>query len=113
MARDARRCRAPHHEGLEELILRSIANGLRECAPDDRFRGASRRTKPPDGAAHRHNDLAACEREFYQTSCPLKSEGVGNAGCPLHPQSADHFKIDRRSRWFSEHDPEGMPSNVR
>jgi hypothetical protein len=28
------------------LILRSIANGSRECAPDDRLRDASRRMKP-------------------------------------------------------------------
>ena len=31
-----------------DLILRSIANGSRECAPDDRLRDASRRMKPPD-----------------------------------------------------------------
>src|SRR3979411_2818746 len=43
MFRDARRCRAPHHEDLDDLILRSIANGSRECAPDDRLRDASRR----------------------------------------------------------------------
>ena len=29
-----------------DLILRSIANGSRECAPDDRLRDASRRMKP-------------------------------------------------------------------
>jgi hypothetical protein len=28
------------------LILRSIANGSRECAPDDRLRDASRRMLP-------------------------------------------------------------------
>jgi hypothetical protein len=34
-----------------DLILRSIANGSRECAPDDRLRDASRRMKQPlDGA---------------------------------------------------------------
>src|ERR1700730_15829332 len=47
MVRDARRCRAPHHEG-SDLILRSITNGSRECAPDDRLRDASRRMKPPN-----------------------------------------------------------------
>jgi hypothetical protein len=56
MARDARRCRAPPHEGLADLIpgmnaiaftRGSIANGSRECAPDDRLRDASRRMKPP------------------------------------------------------------------
>jgi hypothetical protein len=31
-----------------DLILRSIANGSRECAPDDRLRDASRRMKPPN-----------------------------------------------------------------
>src|SRR5258708_39019036 len=36
MVRDARRCRAPHHEGLEDLILRSG------------HLAASRRMKPPD-----------------------------------------------------------------
>ena len=29
-----------------DLILRSIANGSRECAPDDRLRDASRRMMP-------------------------------------------------------------------
>jgi len=29
-----------------DLILRSIANGSRECAPDDRLCDASRRMKP-------------------------------------------------------------------
>jgi hypothetical protein len=48
MVRDARHCRAPHHEGIEDLILRSFANGSRECAPDDRLRDASRRMQPPD-----------------------------------------------------------------
>src|SRR6266852_128796 len=32
MVRDARRCRAPHHEGLEYLILRSIA---KRCVSKD------------------------------------------------------------------------------
>jgi hypothetical protein len=31
---------------VSDLILRSIANGSRECAPDDRLRDASRRMKP-------------------------------------------------------------------
>ena len=32
MVRDARRCRAPHHEGLADLILRSIA---KRCVSKD------------------------------------------------------------------------------
>jgi hypothetical protein len=32
---------------VSDLILRSIANGSRESAPDDRLRDASRRMKPP------------------------------------------------------------------
>jgi hypothetical protein len=36
MDRDARRCRAPHHEGLEDLILRSIAQ---RCVSKDRAAG--------------------------------------------------------------------------
>jgi hypothetical protein len=36
-----------HHECSEDLILRSIADGSRECAPDDRLRAASRTMKPP------------------------------------------------------------------
>jgi hypothetical protein len=34
-----------HSEGTD-LILRSIANGSRECAPDDRLRDAFRRMLP-------------------------------------------------------------------
>jgi len=33
---------------VQDLILRSIANGSRECAPDDRLRDASRRMQPPN-----------------------------------------------------------------
>src|ERR1700737_3077230 len=36
MVRDARRCRAPHHEGLEDLILRSIAQ---RCVSKDEATG--------------------------------------------------------------------------
>src|ERR1700682_6750772 len=31
-------------------------------------------------------DLAACVREFCWNVLPSGIEGVGNAGCPLHPQ---------------------------
>jgi hypothetical protein len=76
MVRDARRCRAPHHEGLADLILRSGVFA------------ASRRMKPP------HLQMlqicvrilaARCARAVHASS-PHKTEGVGNAGCPLHPQ---------------------------
>jgi|ERR1700737_2018812 len=36
MVRDARRCRAPHHEGSEDLILRSIAQ---RCVSKDEATG--------------------------------------------------------------------------
>src|ERR1700682_5522653 len=44
MVRDARRCVLLTMR-ISDLILRSIANGSRECAPDDRLRDASRRMK--------------------------------------------------------------------
>jgi hypothetical protein len=36
MVRDARRCRAPHHEGLVDLILRSVA---KRCVSKDGNQG--------------------------------------------------------------------------
>jgi hypothetical protein len=42
-------------------------------------------------------DLAArCARALQKTSAPL--EGVGNAGCPLHPRSRVHFVLVERTR---------------
>src|SRR6266436_10450504 len=42
-------------------------------------------------------DLAArCARAVDESSAP--KEGVGNAGCPLHPQSRVHFVLVERTR---------------
>src|SRR4051812_42212406 len=38
VVRDARRCRALHHEGLPDLILRSLPKGPRKARPDDKLR---------------------------------------------------------------------------
>ena len=53
---------------LADLILRSIANGSRECAPDDRLRDASRRM----AATHR---LAAILRDARKKRTPQDEVG--------------------------------------
>src|SRR5260370_38223406 len=83
MVRDARRCRAPHHEGLEDLILRSIAQ---RCVSKDEATGLENalvqfRTSEID---IRLQSRAAIRPRFGRT--PSITEGAGNAGCPLHPQ---------------------------
>jgi hypothetical protein len=84
------------------------ANGSRECAPDDELRDTHRvdpRAKHADGFRKRSTHaagsrdfknvkqratrarlrvLAACPHEVC-FSCPLESEGAGNAGCAMHP----------------------------
>src|ERR1700687_123179 len=42
MVRDARRCRAPHHEGLGEPHPEEAPTGPREARPDDRLRAVSK-----------------------------------------------------------------------
>jgi hypothetical protein len=51
-----------------DLILRSIANGSRECAPDDRLRDASRRIAAKHG-------LAAILRDAAQRARPSRDNG--------------------------------------
>src|SRR6266576_4899658 len=41
----------------------------------------------------RINPAARCARAFAFISRPLRTEGVGNAGCPLHPQSRVRFAL--------------------
>ena len=79
------------------------ANGSRECAPDDGLREAIQfaAQRKLDCFSHsllamtaeyqctamqiRLRDLAAqCARVLQEPSAPR--EGVGNAGCPVHPQ---------------------------
>jgi hypothetical protein len=76
------------------------ANGLRECAPDDRLReaihraarkkaGLLRRSAPRNGGETYLRDPAACfARGLACSFGPLRSEGAGNAGRPMRPQAA-------------------------
>jgi hypothetical protein len=36
---------------------------------------------------------ARCARAVHLSFAPEKIEGVGNAGCPLHPQPRAHFVV--------------------
>jgi hypothetical protein len=95
-----------------KMVFRSSlrANGSRECAPDDRLREAIHlaaqrkngllrrfrlRSVSYGGQVAPRNDVEskygfAISRRDASESCknrsPLKSEGAGNAGCPMHPQ---------------------------
>src|SRR6058998_2888206 len=88
------------------------ANGSRECAPDDRLREDSTARHreldcfvaefiigPAEGGTRwllamtwtkcqiRLRDPAArCVRVMHDSVRPKKTEGAGNAGCPMHPQ---------------------------
>jgi len=85
-----------HHWRLPSLR----ANGSRERAPDDRLReaihgsarkkasksGLLRRCAPRNDVQPHFRDLAARCARVVQLISALKTEGVGNAGCPMHPQ---------------------------
>src|SRR3984893_3739157 len=43
-----------------------------------------------------HDLTAPCARALQKSSAPL--EGVGNAGCPLHPRPRVHFVVVERTR---------------
>jgi hypothetical protein len=76
VVRDARRCRAPHHEGLADLILRSRAR-----------RGVSKDVAPT--LSHRSHEPPFSRRGLRPSHARilrLENEGAGNAGCPPHPQ---------------------------
>src|SRR5882757_5989981 len=89
------------------MITSLRANGSRECAPDDRLREAIHR------AAQRKNGLLRRfaprndGRHAFATSPrhapePLMNlppkEGVGNAGCPMHPRPRVHLVLVERTR---------------
>jgi hypothetical protein len=81
------------------------ANGSRECAPDDRLREAIHRAANVGQVAPR-NDVTPIQirlrprdakRPRRCLALPPK-EGVGNAGCPLHPRPRVHFVVVERTR---------------
>src|SRR6266852_6113374 len=45
---------------------------------------------------HVRDPAAQCARAVDESSAPM--EGVGNAGCPLHPQPRVHFVVVERTR---------------
>src|SRR5712671_276199 len=46
--------------------------------------------------ASRSRGAMRCARVFDESSAPM--EGVGNAGCPLHPRSRVHLVVVERTR---------------
>jgi hypothetical protein len=87
MVRDARWCRAPHHEDLADLILR------RREAP-------SRRMKPPHWKMLQTQlrDLAArCARVVHEPFCPRKMRAWGMPGAHRTRSLACKNKISTRA----------------
>ena len=77
MVRDARRSRAPHHEG--------------PAAPHPEERALARVSKDVDTASEILRDMNPPSRDAMRPSCakillPSKAEGAGKAGCAMHPQ---------------------------
>jgi hypothetical protein len=86
------------------------ANGSRECAPDDRLREAIhlaekkvwnlRRFAPRNDGPNYKRAFAFSRRDapevFDESSAPM--EGVGNAGCPMHPRPRVHLVVVERTR---------------
>src|SRR4051812_19360796 len=91
MVRDARRCRAPHHEGLwtvpecdiSDLILRSIA---KRCVSKDEVTGAARRSPYP-----------ALPRPFFSAARRKASASAPPCSCDLRGADdvIDAFEISR------------------
>src|ERR1700738_2634143 len=51
---------------------------------------------PPCSQTHVHDPAARCARVVHLSSAP--KEGVGNAGCPLHPRPRVHLVLVERTR---------------
>ncbi len=102
VVRDARRCRAPHHEGLgphpEE---RAFARVSKDEATELEKALVSHTTPHSRGAM----------RPSFARQCPSITEGAGNAGCPMHPQprvrslSEAHERSHHRFRRINRHSP--------
>src|SRR5262249_1911161 len=81
MVRDARRCRAPHHEGRTSRLAQT------PHPEEPRLRGVSK-GGPRDSWSHnsafpRHGSRPSC-----CTDHPRKTEGAGNAGCLAAPAAS-------------------------
>jgi len=74
VVRDARRCRAPHHEGLRPHP---------EEARKRRLEGWAKQWLAP----HAHLRIPAARFARALPTVSPKEEGAGNAGCLLHPRS--------------------------
>src|SRR5712691_7765414 len=104
----------------DRMITSLRANGSHECAPDDRLREAihrpgrhCERSEAIHLAAQRKNGLlrrfaprndgkhtfATSPRNAPEPLLNLPpKEGVGNAGCPLHPRPRVHLVVVERTR---------------
>src|SRR5712664_2086758 len=92
----------------KEILKPSLrANGSRECAPDDRLceaihraaqrkNGLLRRFAPRNDGKHTFATPPRDAPEALMNLSPM--EGVGNAGCPLHPRPRVHFVLVERTR---------------
>src|ERR1700726_1354830 len=79
---------------------RKVHPGCRPCAPPD----APISDTPPHSRGTR--------RPSFARQCrPMKSEGAGNAGCPMHPQPRVRFVVLVCTRVFTAEAPEtsGIP----
>jgi len=86
MVRDARRCRAPHHEGLSDLILRRRHRVRAKRGPMINSAPSRRMTPTLDLLNTRVRIPAARCARVVRVSFAQKQRAQGNAGCPLHPQ---------------------------
>jgi hypothetical protein len=80
MVRDARLCRAPHHEGLASCRWLEPRPEERACARLEGRATQRKTTRPLVLAAHRVR--------VFSSILPLETEGAGKTGCPSHPWSA-------------------------
>src|SRR6202030_3308123 len=79
---------------------RKVHPGCRPCAPPD----APISDTPP-------HSRGTMRPSFARQCRPMKSEGAGNAGCPMHPQPRVRFVVLVCTRVFTAEAPEtsGIP----
>jgi hypothetical protein len=91
------RSSSPRKRGSSTLrLIDSIIGAYRHCERSEAIHGSARKKASKSGLLRRcaprndvqthFRDLAARCARVVQLISALKTEGVGNAGCPMHPQ---------------------------
>jgi hypothetical protein len=83
----------------EDPVVTVIASEAKQSIKPQRKYGLLRRFAPRNDGAPSAEAVAPSRREAPEALMKLPpKEGVGNAGCPLHPRPRVHFVLVERTR---------------